>query len=132
MDSRGAGSALSVVQVAPLFFAVTVTSLGLASDGVGTHRRAAVLALGCIGAIAATVAVTTEIAGNLWGPSIAVAVLAVVAGLLLLDRRRSSTDRLAWWIGAVLLPAVLLGGALTVVDEKLLELPLAFIAALWI
>jgi hypothetical protein len=56
----------------------------------------------------------------------------VVAGLLLLDRRRSSTDRLAWWIGAVLLPAVLLGGALTVVDEKLLELPLAFIAALWI
>jgi hypothetical protein len=75
---------------------------------------------------------TTEIAGNLWGPSIAVAVLAVVAGLLLLDRRRSSTDRLAWWIGAVLLPAVLLGGALTVVDEKLLELPLAFIAALWI
>jgi hypothetical protein len=132
MDSRGAGSALLLFEVAPLFFAVTVTSLGLASDGVGTHRRAAVLALGCIGAIAATVAVTTEIAGNLWGPSIAVAVLAVVAGLLLLDRRRSSTDRLAWWIGAVLLPAVLLGGGLTVVDEKLLELPLAFIAALWI
>jgi hypothetical protein len=69
-------------EVAPLFFAVTVTSLGLASDGVGTHRRAA--------------------------------------------------DRLAWWIGAVLLPAVLLGGVLTVLDERLLELPLAVIAALWI
>jgi hypothetical protein len=109
-------------EVAPLFFAVTVTSLGLASDGVGTHRRAAVLALGCIGAITATVAATTEIAGNLWGPSIAVAVLAVVAGLLLFDRRRSPTDRLAWWIGAVLLPAVLLGGVLTVVEERLLEL----------
>jgi hypothetical protein len=118
-------------EVAPLFFAVTVTSLGQVSDGVGTHRRAAVPTLGCIGAIAATVAATTEIAGNLWGPSIAVAVLAVVAGLLL-DRRRSPTDRLAWWIGAVLLPAVLLGGVLTVVDERLLELPLAFIAALWI
>jgi hypothetical protein len=128
----GGAQPFLLFEVAPLFFAVTVTSLGLVSDGVGTHRRAAVLALGCIGAIAATVAVTTEIAGNLWGPSIAVAVLAVVAGLLLLDRRRSSTDRLAWWIGAVLLPAVLLGGALTVVDEKLLELPLAFIAALWI
>jgi hypothetical protein len=116
-----------------LFFAVTVTSLGgLVSDGVGTHRQTAVLALECIGAIAATVAATTEIAGNLWGPSIAVAVLAVVAGLLLLDRRRRPTDRLAWWIGAVLLPAVLLGGVLTVVNERLLELPLAFIAALWI
>jgi hypothetical protein len=119
-------------EVAPLFFAVTVTSLGLASDGVGTHRRAAVLALGCIGAIAATVAVTTEIAGNLWGhrlpsPSsrwspVSFCLTADVAPLI----------DLAWWIGAVLLPAVLLGGALTVVDEKLLELPLAFIAALWI
>jgi hypothetical protein len=118
--------------VTTLFFAVTVTSLGLVSDGVGTHRQTAVLALECIGAVAATVAATTEIAGNLWGPSIAVAVLAVVAGLLLLDRRRRPTDRLAWWIGAVLLPAVLLGGVLTVVNERLLEFPLAFIAALWI
>ena len=31
-----------------------------------------------------------------------------------------------------MLPAVLLGGVLTVVDERLLELPRAFIAALWI
>jgi hypothetical protein len=32
----------------------------------------------------------------------------------------------------VLLPVALLGGVLTVVDERLVELPLAFIATLWI
>ena len=119
-------------EIAPFFLALTTTCLAIAAEGMGRRRRALALALGSLGMVAGTLAAITELVDTVWGPAIAVAVLAVVISLLLQDRRGTSTERLAWWIGVATLPLNLLGGLLAIADERLLELPLAFLAIIWI
>jgi len=48
--------------------------------------------------------------------------LALIAGLLLLRRRTSSTSHtFAWWIGVSSLPALVVGGLLSAINERLLD-----------
>jgi hypothetical protein len=57
--------------------------------------------------------------------------MALLVGLLLLPRRGPWPTPLAWWIGAAMLPALVVGGALSAVDERLLEIPLTCLGMAW-
>lgn len=37
-----------------------------------------------------------------------------------------------WWIGVAMLPALIAGGLLSEIDERLLELPLICLALAWV
>ena len=128
----GRGQPVLTFEVAPLFFAAAVLGVTAGSDRLEPRRRRIALTLACAGVAAGATVVATEVAGGAWNPSVVVAALAVLGGLLLQDRRGSRPQRVAWWIGALLIPSVLIGGALSLLDERLLELPLAIIAVGWI
>ena len=73
----------------------------------------------------------TEVIGEVAGAAIAASSLALVVGLVTLDRHQPSPTPLAWWIGVAMLPAVFVGGMLSEVDERLLELPLVCLGIAW-
>lgn len=64
------------------------------------------------------------------------AALCLLCALLLLGLASRRSRRLRWsalpfWMGALLVPALLAGGALAEVDDRLLELPLVLFAIGW-
>ena len=124
-----------VFEAAPPLFGLAVFSLAL---GSATRRRRTAQVLGLVACVAGLVALASELAGEVWGPAIAGAMVAALAGLVLigLDTRRASgragtAGKLALAIGLGTMPAVLLGGLLATIDERLLEVPLLFLACLW-
>jgi hypothetical protein len=119
-------------ETAPLFFGVALTALALTSDLRGTRRKTAIT-LGVLTVTAGVVACVTEAVGQVWGPAIATASLALIAGLLLLGRRASSTSHtFAWWIGVSMLPALVVGGLLSAINERLLEVSILTLGLMWL
>lgn len=119
-------------EAAPLFFGAALTALALSSDLQG-RRRTAAIALGLLTIAAGAVAGVTEAVEQVWGPAIAVSSLALIAGLLLLGRRASSVPhRFAWWIGASILPALVVGGLLSAINERLLEVSILTLGLMWL
>ncbi len=119
-------------EAAPLFFGITLTTLALTSDLRGGRRKTAI-ALGLLAVTAGVLAGVTEAVGQIWGPAIAASSLALIAGLLLLGRRASSAShRFAWWIGASILPALVVGGLLSAINERLLELSILTLGLMWL
>lgn len=121
-----------VFEAAPLFFGVTLTALALTSD-LRAGRRRTSIALGILTVAAGVVAGVTEAVGEVWGPAIAASSLALIAGLLLLGRRASSAShRFAWWIGVSMFPALVVGGLLSAINERLLELSVLTLGLMWL
>jgi hypothetical protein len=120
-----------VFEAAPLFFGVSLTALALTSDLLG-GRRTTAIALGLLTVIAGVVAGVTEAVGQVWGPAIAASSLALIAGLLLLGRSSSVPHTFAWWIGVSTLPALVVGGLLSAINERLLEVSILTLGLMWL
>jgi len=121
-----------VFEVAPLSFGVALAALALTSDLRG-GRRTTAIALGLLTVTTGVVAGVTEAVGQVWGPAIAASSLALIAGLLLLGRRSSSVPhRFAWWIGVSTLPALVVGGLLSAINERLLEVSILTLGLMWL
>jgi hypothetical protein len=118
-------------EAGPALFGVALTCLAATVD-LPPRRRAVVITLGVIAVVAGVVALASEVVTDVYGPALALASLALVGGLVLLDRRGCPPQRLAWWIGVLTIPAVLVGGALSAVDERLLEVPLVALSVCWV
>jgi hypothetical protein len=119
-----------VFEVAPPAFAVALGCAALELQPAGT-RRTAVLTLAAVSVATAATALVSDLLGELLGAALAVSSLALVVGLLLLDRRLPPL-RPGWVVGAATLPAALVGGLLAVVDERLLEVPLLALSLGWV
>ncbi len=121
-----------VFEAAPMFFGVALTALALTSELRGRHRKTAI-ALGVLTVTAGVVAGVTEAVGQVWGPAIAASSLCLIAGLLSLGRRGSSAAHtFAWWIGASILPALVVGGLLSAINERLLEVSILTLGLMWL
>ena len=119
-------------EAAQLLFGVALTALALTSDLRGGRRTTAVT-LGLLTVTAGVVAGVTEAVGQVWGPAIATSSLALIAGLLLLGRRSSSVPHtFAWWIGVSILPAFVVGGLLSAINERLLEVSILTLGLMWL
>ena len=117
-------------EVAPVLFGIGLVSLAHAVMPPSRRRTAAMVLAGIV-IIAGLVAAVTEAVGEVAGAAIATASLALVAGLITLDRHRRWPTPLAWWIGVAMVPAVIVGGMLSEIDERLLEIPLVGLGVAW-
>jgi hypothetical protein len=117
-------------EAAPLAFAVALGGAVLGLQPAG-RRRTAALVLATVAVVAAATALVSDVLGELLGAALAVSSLALVAGLLLLDRRLPPL-RPGWLLGLATVPSVLVGGLLAGLDERLLELPLLGLALAWL
>lgn len=121
-----------LVEAAPLSFGVALTAMALTSDLRG-GRRTTAIALGLLTVTAGVVAGVTEAVGQVWGPAIAASSLALIAGLLLFGRRASSVPHtFAWWVGVSILPALVVGGLLSAINERLLEVSILTLGVMWL
>ncbi len=129
---------------APLF---AVALLGLFAALHGDDRRAVIggvaaglaVLLVVIAAIARAIDPTLAPEGEAFTP-LSVVLLAtavcLVAALVLLGLASRRSRRLRWsalpfWMGILVVPGLLLGGALAEVNERLLEIPLVLFALAW-
>ena len=119
-------------EVSPLFLGLGVLLLAPALDLAGSRKRI-VQVLGLISLLAGAISAVTELTGEVWGPGIGTATLAAIAGAVVSgwrpgdDRRK----RALVLVGLVVLPALILGGVLSEIDERLLEIGLLAYAAAW-
>jgi undecaprenyl pyrophosphate phosphatase UppP len=117
-------------EVAPALFGIALLSIAHSAMPKG-RRRTAAMGFAVVSIGADFVAVVTEVVGEVAGAAIAASSLALVIGLVTLDRRQPSPTPLAWWIGVAMLPAVFVGGMLSEIDERLLEVPLVCLGVAW-
>ena len=75
----------------------------------------------------------SDLLGELWGGALALSSVALLMGLLTLERNGRWPASLAWWIGAAMVPALVVGGATRLAMVKTgssylsqSELPLTF------
>lgn len=117
-------------EVAPALFGIGLLGLAHTAMPPGRRRTAAIVLAGIV-IIAGLVAAVTEVVGEVAGAAIATSSLALVLGLVTLDRHQRWPMPLAWWIGVAMLPAVFVGGVLSELDERLLEIPLVGLGVAW-
>lgn len=63
--------------------------------------------------------------------TLALSSVALLIGLLTLARNERWPTSLAWWIGAAMVPSLVIGGVLSEIDERLLEIPLICLGIAW-
>jgi hypothetical protein len=116
--------------VAPALFGVGLMSVafGELPDG---RRRSLALGLSAAATLAGLAALVSDLVGEVAGPALAVSSVALLLGLLTLGRNGSWPAPLAWCIGLAMVPALVVGGALSAIDERLLELPLVCLGLGW-
>jgi len=119
-------------EISPFFFALGVLGLAPALD-LPNPRRRVVPALGLIALLAAATAAITELTDEVFGPALAVATLAAIAGALLSGWHAGGdpTKRALVLIAIAVVPAILIGGILAEVNERLLEIGLLGYALAW-
>jgi hypothetical protein len=115
---------------APLLFGLGLA--GVASRAVPPSRRRTSLGFSALSGLAGLVALVSEVVGEVAGVALAISSFTLLAGLLTLPRHGRWPAPLAWWIGAAMLPALVVGGILSELDERLLEIPLICLALAWI
>lgn len=121
-----------IFEVSPLFMGLGMLLVAPALSLEGPRRRV-VPALGLIAMVAGAVSGITELFGEVFGPAIALANLAAIAAAVVSgwrprgDRRK----RALVLVGLVVIPALVLGGALAEINERLLEVGLLGFAAAW-
>ena len=126
----GADQPPFLFEIAPMLFGIGLLTIAHAVLPP-SRRRTVAMAFAGLAIIADVVAVVTEVVGEVAGAALATSSLALVIGLLTLDRRGRWPISLAWWIGAAMLPAIVVGGLLSEIDERLLEVPLVALGAAW-
>jgi len=117
-------------EAAPALFGVGLLSIAY-SVMVPSRRRTAALWLAAAASIAGLAALVSDLVGDVAGEALAISSLALLFGLLMLARSRPWPARLAWWIGVAMVPALVVGGMLSEIDERLLEIPLVFLGMAW-
>lgn len=117
-------------EAAPLLFGVALFGVANATMPPSRRRRAAI-GLALVSVVAAVAALVSDLVGEVVGVTLAGSSLALLVGLLALDRRGSQPAPLAWWIGVAMVPALVAGGILSEFDERLLEIPLICIGLAW-
>lgn len=116
-------------EMGPVRFGVGL--LGVASSTMPrSRRRSAVLGLATAATLAALVALLIDRTRE-FNPALVVSSLALLAGLWTLPRHAAWPAPLAWWIGIALVPAMLVGGVLSEVHVRLLEVPLTCLGIAW-
>lgn len=66
-----------------------------------------------------------------FNPALVVSSLSLLVGLLTVPRHAAWPAPMAWWIGIALVPAMLVGGVLSELDERLLEVPHICLGIAW-
>lgn len=122
-------------EVAPLLFALA--TVGLARRSPPSRARLGGVVLAAVGVVASLVAAVSSLAtGDVVGPDLLVGVLATTAALVVLGialrRRGAAVGRYALLLGVGTVPAVVAGGALSFVDERLLEVPIVALGLGWV
>ena len=119
-------------EIAPLFLGLGVLLLSPALD-LGGSSRWVVPVLGVTALLAGAAAAVTEIAGEVSGPAIATATLAAIIGSVVSGwhPRDDVRKRALVLVGLAALPLAVIGGMLSEIDERLLEIGLLGYATLW-
>jgi hypothetical protein len=121
----------------PLLFeaAPTLFGLGLMSVAYSTmppgRRRGMTLALSAIAALSGLAALVSDLVGEVADLALVISSVALLIGLLTLERRQCWPAPLAWYIGVATVPALIVGGMLSEIDERLLEVPLVCLGGCW-
>ena len=126
-----------LLELAVPLFGVVLVALSVSAAGSG--RRRLVGGLGLTAFLAGVVAVVTEVRGEVWGPALVGAMVSTLIGLVVFGSEGRSrgtvpairSRRPALAIGVATIPAILVGGLLSSIDERLLEVPLVALAVLW-
>ena len=129
---------LATGEQVPFLFEAAPACLGLAvltlPGSVDLHggRRTATIVAGGVAVAAGVVALAADVAGEVWGPGLGVAMLAVTTGALVAGWSPDDwTDRALLVAGVAPFPSLALGGVLEPFDERLLEVGLLPISAAW-
>ena len=121
----------------PLLFeaAPTLFGLGLMSVAYSTmpsgRRRGVVLGLSATAALSGLAALVSDMVGEVADLALVTSSVALLIGLLTLERNRRWPAPLAWYVGLAMVPALIVGGMLSEIDERLLEVPLVCLGAGW-
>lgn len=119
-------------EISPFFLGLGVLLLAPALD-LGESRKWVVSALGLTSLLAGAAAAITELEGEVFGPAIATATLAAICGAVVSGwrPRGDPRKRALLLVGLVVVPAMVLGGILEAISERLLEIGLLGYAATW-
>lgn len=111
-------------ELGPLFFALAC---------VGISRSTGPRAIGVAALVAGAVAAVAFVAGReeVGGAALGISMLATLASLGWHGWRTRERRRLPLVIAIATVPLVGIGGALSLLDERLLELPILALAVLW-
>jgi hypothetical protein len=126
----GADQPPLLFEVAPMLFGLGLVSVAH-STMPPSPRRTAVFGCAGVATSAGMVALVSELVGEVVGAALAISSLTLLVGLLTVGRARPWPGPLAWWIGVAMVPALIVGGLLSEIDERLLELPLICLALAW-
>lgn len=87
--------------------------------------------VGCLVAVVASIAT-----GDVLGPDLLMGVVTMSAALMIvgsaLRRSGAAYGGVALFLGVATIPAMLVGGAISTIDERLLEVPVVAIGLVWI
>ena len=117
-------------EIAPVLFGVALLSV-VHSTMPPSRRHAAALGLAAVSALAGLAALVSDLVGQVAGVALAISSLALLTGLLVLGTSGRWPAPLAWWIGVAMVPALVVGGILSELDERLLEIPLTCLGLAW-
>ncbi len=119
-------------EISPMFLGLGVLLLAPALDLEGS-KRWIVSAFGLTSLIAGVGAAATEIAGEVFGPAIATATLAAIGGAVVSGwhPRGDTRKRALVLVGLSVVPTLVVGGILSGINERLLEIGLLGYAAVW-
>ena len=117
-------------EAAPALFGVGLVGVAHSTMTPG-RRRTAALGLGAGAAVAGFVALMSDVVGEIAGGALAISSVLLLFGLLMLERNRRRPASMAWWIGVAMLPSLAVGGLLSEIDERLLEIPIVCLGIAW-
>jgi hypothetical protein len=119
-------------EISPFFLALGVLGLAPALALTGARRRV-VPVLGAFSLVGAVVAVVTELTGEVLGAALAAGTLAAIAGTLVSGWRPGGDQakRALVLIAVAVIPTMLIGGVLSAINERLLEVGLLGYALVW-
>jgi hypothetical protein len=117
-------------EAAPALFGLGLLGVAFGEMPRG-RRRGFALGLSAVAILGGLAAVVSDLVGEVAGAALAISSVALLLGLLTLGRNGRWPAPLAWCVGLAMVPALVVGGALSAIDERLLELPLVCLGVGW-